>query len=143
MSILLYNPLQDLIESRDNFRFSNCYYTPKTDVYESKNEIIIKMDLPGIARENISIEASSIELEIKTEFPKQSNDSSNDQKQTEKDESNLIARHVERRSQNYYRKFKFNKPVDSQKAKVNLQDGVLTVTLPLSPEAQKRTLSIE
>ncbi len=142
MSILLYNPLLDLIESRDNFKLSNCYYTPNTDVYESKNDIIIKMDVPGITRDNISIEASINELEIKTNLGKLSNESSTDQKEENTQENIWVSRHIERAPRNYYRKFKFNKPVDSEKARVELKDGILTITLPIKPEAQKISLKI-
>ena len=143
MSILLYNPLTDMIQARDNFRFSNTYYAPRTDVYESKNEIVIKMDLPGITRDQISIEASSSELEMKTETKKIITDSEKEQIAEKKEDNEWTSRHIERVNRNYLRKFKFNKPVDSTKAKVLLENGVLTITLPLRPEAQKVTLSIE
>ncbi len=142
MSILLYNPLTDMIQARDNFRFSNSCYAPRTDVYESKNEIVIKMDLPGITRDQISIEASSSELEMKTEIKKVDNDVKKDQVEDKKEETVWTSRHVERVSRNYHRKFKFTKPINSSQAKVLLENGVLTITLPLMPEAQKRTLSI-
>lgn len=144
MSILLFNPLTDMIQTRDNFRYSNAYYyAPKTDVYESKNEIVIKMDLPGITRDQISIEASSAELEMKTEIKKVDNDVEKEQVEEKKEETIWTSRHIERANRNYLRKFKFNKPVDSTQAKVLLENGVLTITLPLRPEAQKVSLQIE
>ena len=145
MSILVYNPYTETVHRRNNFRFSNNYCTPETDIYESKNEIVVKMNLPGVLKDNISIEATFNELEIKTETSKQvTEESSVEQETSEKsdDESKLTPRHIERYERNYYRKFKFNKPIDNQQAKVVLQDGVLTVTLPLRPEAQKINLQI-
>ena len=141
MSILIYNPYNDSLRVRNNFRLADSdFYRPQTDIYETKDEIIVKMNLPGILKENISIDASFDELEVKTETPKISTDQEKSEESSE--ESSWISRHVERTQRNYYRKFNFNKPIDAEKAKVVLENGVLTISLPIRPEAIKTQLKI-
>ena len=144
MSILLYNPLMDVYgRPRRSMRFSNSYYTPTTDVYESNDEIIVKMDLPGVKRDNILIEATFNELELRSNYPEPVIEKSEQSETTEKDqEDEFIHRYQERTRKDFYRKFKFNKPVNTKDAKVTLEDGVLTISLPLSPEAKKINLQI-
>lgn len=145
MSILLYNPLMDSLETRNNFRFSNRYLRPATDIYESDNEFIIKMDLPGIKRENISIEATFNELEIQSNYSQQSTEdvqSSEVQSSNDSNKESFRTEFKERSQRNFYRKFKFHKPINPQDAKVLLEDGVLTISLPLRPEAKKINLQI-
>ena len=112
MSILLYNPFRDTVYRRNNFRFSNEYFTPETDVYESKDEIVVKINLPGVSKDKISIEASFNELEIKTGVQKVDTDDDAAEEETKTSESELTARHIERYDRKYYRKFKINKPVE-------------------------------
>lgn len=142
MSILVYNPFRDAVYRRNNFRFTNDYFTPETDVYESKDEIVVKMNLPGVSKDQISIEANFNELEIKTETKNVNTDDTTVEEEAKASEPEFTAKHIERYNRNYFRKFKFNKPIDSQNAKVNLENGVLTVSLPIRPEAQKISLTI-
>lgn len=146
MSILLYNPLMDVYGSRKSYRFSKNYFRPATDVYESNDAIIVKMDLPGFKRENISIEATFNELEISSIFPenKSIENQSEQSSATESSEQEPLTQWFRERSgKNFYRKFKFSKPVNPQDARVDLEDGVLTISLPLRPEAKKVKLNLE
>jgi HSP20 family protein len=139
MSIKIWNPFQELarLENDINKAFEGStsgFFSPLTDVKETNDDIIIHMNVPGMRPEDIKIEATGDYIEIKAEK------SITDDKSEKKNK--WTARHIERRSEKYYRKMHFNVPVDPQNAKLTLTDGVLNIILPKSPEAKKVQLKL-
>ena len=143
MSIKVYNPFQELRHLNHLNYTLDGFYKPTTDLFESKDEFIVKVNLPGFSKDQISIDATFDELEIKAIQKVTADEEQTEDNSTEvKNDETWTARHIERVTRNYRRKIKFNKPIDTQKSKVELENGVLTVILPISAEAKKVSLKI-
>ncbi len=104
---------------------------PLTDLYESQNEFKIVMNLPGIKKKDIKIESDSESMEILI----------NKVENTEKDKHTFHLR--ERRSGKIMRKISFPSMINPSKAKIVLQDGILTVNVPKAEESKKLSLKID
>jgi HSP20 family protein len=135
MSLKLYNPFYS-VRHVDNTLYSKYgFYKPATDLYESDDEFTIEMNLPGFNRDQISIDATFDTLEVKTQL-KESDE-------TVEQETIWTAKHLERVNRKYYRKIKFNKPLDINKATTSYVNGVLKITIPKAPEAKRISLTID
>ena len=140
MSLRIWNPFQEIarLEKDINKAFEGStsgFFSPLTDVKETNDEIIIDMNVPGMKPEDIKIEATNDYIEIKAEKSEES-------EEEDKNKQGWTARHIERRSEKYFRKMHFNMPVDAQNAKLSLNKGVLHIALPKSPEAKKVQLKL-
>ncbi|MFW9991366.1 MAG: Hsp20/alpha crystallin family protein [Candidatus Odinarchaeota archaeon] len=136
MSIRIWDPFNELRRlqneitrvfsgSSANRAVERGHYAPLTDLYETDNEFIIKANIPGINKDDLDIEATSDYLEF----------TANHKEETEefKDEN---CRCKERFATIYSRKIGFPTLVDPSGAKVQLESGVLTVTVPKSEKAK-------
>ncbi len=147
MSLRVWNPFVELTQLENNIRkaftsfptFIEDFSSPLTDIKESEDGYTIHMNIPGISKDNITIDATADFIEISAE-------ASSTEEQSNKDETNSKPEykptHIERYSQKYYRKIHFDTPIDPSTGKVSLQDGVLTITVQKRPEAKKVSLSI-
>jgi HSP20 family protein len=104
--------------------------SPAIDVIESDKAYEITAELPGLDAKNIEILLSDGTLTIKGE------------KQEEKEEKTKDRYVSERRYGSFRRSLQVPSSVDTSKIEANFKNGVLTVTLPKSPEAQKAQKSI-
>lgn len=105
--------------------------TPLTDFYEGKDDFKIVMNLPGIKKEDISIESDAESMEIKVN------------KDETKENKNTKYHVRERRVGKFMRRINFPSFIDPNNAKISLQDGVLTVIVPKSEASKRIALKIE
>jgi HSP20 family protein len=104
---------------------------PAVDVTESEKGYEITAELPGMEEKNIEVKVSNGTLTIKGE------------KQEEKEEKKKDYYLHERRFGSFERSFSLPDGVDADKIEAGFKKGVLTVTLPKKPEAQKPAKKIE
>jgi len=104
--------------------------SPAVDIYEEDDSIVAKVELPGMKKEDISVELSNGILKITGE-----------KKREEKVEKKNYYR-IERSSGTFERRISL--PVDTQtdKAKASFKDGVLQIKIPKSEEAKKKERKI-
>jgi HSP20 family protein len=88
---------------------------PLTDVYEVNNEVVIIVDLPGVEKENININATEDTIEINAELKKL-------------EKPNYIKQ--ERKYERFYRKITLPVKVKPEYAKSRYENGVLEIRLP-------------
>ncbi|MHA1167251.1 MAG: Hsp20/alpha crystallin family protein [Candidatus Hodarchaeales archaeon] len=95
-------------------------YCPRTDLLETADSFLLKVDLPGFDKEDLDIQATSEYIVIKAvrKEVKDSEDSNNE-------DSFRISRRID-----------FPVKVSPDKAKVSLDDGVLSIDMPKSEEAK-------
>lgn len=105
--------------------------TPPVDIVEKDNAYEVSADLPGFDEKNIEVKLVNGSLCIKGE------------RKAEKEEKKEGYYHSEREFGAFERRFELPESVDSTKIEANLNKGVLTVTLPKKPEAQKPVKKIE
>jgi HSP20 family protein len=105
--------------------------TPAVDITESDKAYEITAELPGMDERNIEVKLANGGVVIKAE------------KQEEKEEKERDYYLHERRFGSFERCFRVPEGVDTDKIEAAFKKGVLTVTLPKSPEAQKAEKKIE
>lgn len=103
---------------------------PAIDVVEKEKEYVISAELPGLDENDVDVSVSDDMLTIKGE------------KKEEKEEKAKNYYVAERRYGSFQRSFQLPTGVDSEKIDASFQKGVLTVTLPKTPEAQKKEKKI-
>ncbi len=104
---------------------------PVVDVVESEKAFEITAELPGMDEKNIEVKVVDGSLSIKGE------------KQEEKEEKKKEYYLSERSFGSFERNFELPDGVDIDKIEAAFKKGVLTVTLPKTPEAQKPAKKIE
>jgi HSP20 family protein len=105
---------------------------PPVDIYQNGDrELVLKAELPDMAREDIDITVENFVLTIKGE-KKFSNDVKDDQ-----------YHHIERRYGTFSRSFSLPQTVDAGKVAAEYKNGMLTVRLPLREEAKPRQIKVD
>lgn len=147
MAIRIYNPFVELARfdntfrnlfEQNSFNLDN-FYAPVVDVEESHDGFDIQMNIPGIKPDELIIEATSDEIEIKAESKIESSEDKKDSENTTEE----LPRRFRKASRKYYKKIHFNVPIDPNTGKVSLKDGVLSINIQKRPEAKRITLNIE
>jgi len=105
-------------------------WTPALDVYEDKDNLIVKAELPGMKREEIDISFHDGTLTI-----------SGERKYEQKNQDAETYR-AERFFGKFHRTLALPKPVQSDQAKATYKDGILTVTLPKTEEAKPKQIQV-
>jgi HSP20 family protein len=104
---------------------------PAVDVAETDKAYEVTAELPGMDESNIEVKLADDVLTIKGE------------KKEEKEEKNKDYYVSERRFGSFQRSFTVPAGVDAGKIEANFKNGVLTITLPKSAQAQKSEKKIE
>lgn len=104
---------------------------PAVDIVEKDNAYEVTADLPGFDEKNIEVKLQNDSLSIKGE------------RKSEKEEKKKDYHLTEREFGSFERRFTLPAGVDADKIEASLKKGVLTVTLPKKPEAQKPAKKIE
>lgn len=104
---------------------------PAVDVAETEKAYEITAELPGMDEKNIEVKVTDGSLTIKGE------------KQEEKEEKKKDYYLHERHFGSFERSFRLPEGVDADKIEASFKKGVLTVTLPKKPEAQKPAKKVE
>ena len=104
---------------------------PAVDIVEKDNAYEVTADLPGFDEKNIEVKLQNGSLCIKGE------------RKSEKEETKKDFHLTEREFGSFERRFTLPEGVDADKIEASLKKGVLTVTVPKKPEAQKPVKKIE
>ena len=104
---------------------------PAVDMYQTKDEIIVKAALPGLKPDDIDISVTGDILTIKGEL-----------KDEEKiEEGNYMRK--ERQFGQFVRELSLPTLVNSEKAKAEFEHGVLTLRLPKAEAAKPKSITIK
>jgi HSP20 family protein len=106
-------------------------WEPTMDITETKSDLIVKAELPGIDPKEIDISLTGDTLTIKGE------------KQQEKEEKEENYYRIERSYGIFSRTIKLPVSVQNDKIKASYQHGVLKITLPKSEEAKQKQIKIK
>lgn len=106
-------------------------WLPTLDVSETKNDYVIKAELPGIDPKDIDISLTNDLLTIKGE------------KKQEKEEKEENYHLIERSYGSFTRSIRLPGQVQSNKINASFKNGVLKVTLPKTEEAKKKEIKIK
>ena len=126
MPIVRWDPFRD-------FGFATAStWMPPVDIFQNGDqEIVLKAELPDMAREDIDITVENFVLTIKGE------------KKFSTDVKEEQFHHVERRYGSFARSFSLPQTVDPNRVSAEYKQGVLTVRLPLRDEAKPRSIKVD
>lgn len=105
-------------------------FGPSTDVSETDDSVEVAVELPGMSEEDIDISLSGDAMTIRGE------------KKVEREDKRKGVYMSERSYGAFYRTIPLPAGVDADEAEAKFKRGVLTVTLPKSPEAQAKVKRI-
>jgi HSP20 family protein len=106
-------------------------WLPVVDVAETKNEIVVNAEVPGMDPKEFDISLNEGTLTIKGE------------KKQEKEEKEENYHLIERRYGTFTRSIPLPQEVESDKIGASYKNGVLKITLPKSGEAMKKEIKIK
>ncbi len=140
-----WDPFRDMLTLREAMDrlFSESFVRPSTafpfigmegpavDMYQTKDEVVIKAAIPGVKPEDIDISVTGDLLTIKGEC-----------KEEEKIEEGSYLR-KERRYGQFCREFSLPTQVNADKAKAEFEHGVLTLRLPKAEAVKPKTITVK
>ena len=106
-------------------------WLPSVDISETKDNFVVKAELPGLEAKDVNVSISGDVLTIKGEKKG---------KEEEKDEH---YHRVERYSGSFQRVFRLSSGVKADKIEATFDKGVLKVTLPKVEEAKKKEIEVK
>jgi len=104
---------------------------PAVDLFEDKNEIVIKAELPGMEKENVEVKLTDHMLTIKGEK----------KKEEEIKEENYYR--SERSYGSFIRTLELPADVHADKVKASFKNGILEVRLPKTEEAKSKEIKVK
>lgn len=105
---------------------------PAMDIKESENEFVVRTDLPGVRKEDISVTMENGLLTINAERKSE---------EVEKEGERELRR--ECRYGRYTRSLRLGTQVSEKGVKANYRDGVLELVLPKAEEVKPRKIAVD
>lgn len=103
---------------------------PYADIIETDREVKVTIEIPGVDKKDIDLNATENSLEVSAEM-----------KEEEKEEKEGYIR-KERRYNKYYRAFALPEEVDPTKAKTTFKNGILQIVLPKKRIEERTTIKV-
>jgi HSP20 family protein len=104
---------------------------PRADILEGEQDFMVRLDLPGIDREDLDISLENETLTIKAE------------RKVEAPEGYRAHRRELPGRMTFKRSFNLGNHVDAEGIKAELKDGVLAIRLPKSRQAMPRRIEVK
>jgi HSP20 family protein len=149
MAITRWEPFRELLAAQDHFnrlfndalprvlgregeeQLSARMWAPPVDIFETGQNLVMKVELPGIDPKDVEIRVEDNTLYIRGE------------RKFEKDVNEENFHRVERSYGSFARSFTLPSTVDHERVTANYEDGVLTLTLAKREEAKPKTIKIQ
>ncbi len=120
-----------LNQENGNEEYENAVWTPLTDISEDPDNFKIKLDLPGINKNDVKIAFSDGQLTISGE------------RRQEKETKDSKYHRVERAYGKYYRSFTLPQQIQHEKIEAEFKDGQLSITIPKAEEAKPKEIEVK
>lgn len=148
MAIMRWDPFKDMLslQERMNRLFDESFgrfskgvpeaaavgtWAPTVDVFETKDAIVVKADLPGVNKDSIKIEIKDNIMLLHGE------------RKEEKEVKEENYYRFERVFGRFERSFGLPATVDKSKVKAKYKDGVLEISIPKAEEVKPKEVAIE
>ena len=106
-------------------------WMPALDVLENKDDIVVRVDVPGVNPDEIDLSISGDVIQIKGER----------KQETERDDENYHA--IERGFGSFDRRINLPAPVDVESIKASYKNGVLIISLPKLGEEETGAVKVD
>ncbi|MGD0108236.1 MAG: Hsp20/alpha crystallin family protein [Rhodopila sp.] len=106
------------------------YFVPAADIFETEDALTVIMEIPGVEKKDVSIalEEDSLRVEGQIDFSKY---------------QGMEPVYTEYNVGHYARGFSLSGKIDREGISAQLDDGVLTLTLPKAKESMPRRIAIK
>ncbi len=144
MALTRQDPFRDLavLQDRMSRLFGDSYgareegvlstWVPAVDIFENeKKELVLKAELPDLAREDVAVTVENNTLTIRGE------------RKFDAEVKKEQYHRIERAYGNFSRSFSLPTTVETGKIAAEFKHGVLTIRLPFREEAKPRSINIE
>lgn len=152
MTLIKYNPSRNLLEFEREFNrmfnsfgdrfgltksketdteYENAVWMPLTDIYEDKDKFTLKIDLPGIKKEDVKISYTNGNLNISGERVQES------------ENKDAKCHRMEKSYGKYFRSFSLPELIQADKINAEFNNGQLTITVPKAEEAKPKEIEIK
>jgi HSP20 family protein len=138
-NLIRWEPFRDMITLREamDHLFDEAFTRrtsiggPAVDMYQTDNEVIVKAALPGLKADEVQISVTSNVLTLRGEIRHQ------------EEIKNATYQIREQRWGAFERSVLLPTDVESDKAKADFEDGVLTISLPKAEKARPKTITVK
>src|SRR5437763_16789448 len=145
MAVVRWDPFRDLstLQDRMNRLFDDAgrtwrsdepaattTWSPAVDIFETEGEIVVKAELPGMDRKDITLHLENNVLTLKGE------------RRFEKETKDENYHRIERSYGAFSRSFAFPATVDEEKIRADYKDGVLNIVLAKKEQARHKQIKI-
>jgi HSP20 family protein len=130
---MAWDPFRDLVALHERLErlagAAPAGWTPPMDLYETSDEYVVVIELPGIARADVEIELVDGRLTVRGRRPARDPDPAH-------------YHQVERGHGPFARAVALPEPVRADAVRADLRDGVLTITLPKADRPAPRQIEV-
>ena len=145
MAVVRWDPFRDLnlLQDRMNRLFydagrgwradepaATTTWSPAVDIFETEGEIVVKAELPGMERKDITLHLENNVLSLRGE------------RKFEKETKDENYHRIERSYGAFSRSFAIPATVDEEKIRADYKDGVLNIVLPKKEQARPKQIKI-
>lgn len=130
-ALMRWDPFQDELPSLFGGREQPLAYVPAFDVRESKDGFVFEADLPGFREEDLEINVTGNRITI------------SGKREMEKVEETDTFYAMERGTGSFQRSFTLPSGCDLEHVEATLANGVLTLKVPKTAEAQPRRIAVK
>lgn len=139
MALIRWRPTTDLWDPFTGFedirremnRVFDTAFAPALDIVEEKDNFLVKIDLPGLSKDDVNVTVQDNFLTVKGER----------KHDVEKKDENFY--HRERVHGTFSRTIELPTRIDAGKVLATFKDGVLHVTLPKTEEAKPKQIEVK
>lgn len=130
------DPFRGLIDrlfqdAPESWRQLETFTTPKVDITETDDAYRVRAELPGVSREDVTVEFEHGMLTIRGE------------KKSQRDEKSEKGRRLECSYGAFSRSFSLPQDIDPDRIEAKFKDGVLDVSIKRTPVAKPKQVAIK
>jgi len=118
------------VEKKEEATIPARTFVPTTDIYEKGDTLYVVMEMPGVDKNNVDVrvEDGILKVEGRLDFSKY---------------EGLQPVYTEYNVGHYRRSFDITSRIDSNKIEAEMEDGVLSLALPMAESAKPRTIRVK
>ena len=118
------------LETKDEGTAPGRVYLPTADIYESQDALTVILEVPGVEKGNVEVRVENgvLHVEGRLDLAKY---------------QGLQPLYSEYNIGHYARSFQLSSKIDQDKIAAELNEGVLSLTLPKAEEAKPRTIMVK
>ncbi len=118
------------VERREETTRPGAYFQPAVDILETKDELVLVADMPGVPPDGVDVGLEGDELSIEGRVRAGEYDG-------------LKPLYVEYGVGGYYRRFTLGEMIDREGIKAQMKNGVLVLRLPKAERARARRITVD